>query len=337
MKILLVAKPWRGGLANYVYRALLDLFPGEVEWWPTRPVHLADRIAFLRNRKEWYGRLLERLAGANADALLFINHLKIFDALSARPQQVLWMTDSPRPAPGGYACYGKVCLSDAGYAAEVAAVVGERFAGEVSFGYSPGIHLPPTDPRRARDLCFIGNRDPKRDRYLGALLAAGVRPTVVGNYFLRHPLFWRSPGCFRPAVANAAMGRIYARHRVSLNLHAQVVRRGTNMRTFECAAYGIPQLVENCPGLEAFFTPGEEIATFDGEENMLEALAWLLADPGRAAAMALRARRRALAEHSYHHRCITLLEGVLPPRLLQERLATLTRPGGPLEGIRCGR
>jgi len=331
MRILLVAKPWRGGLAGYVHSALEGLFPGDVEWWPTRPLAPSARIGFRRNRREWYGRLQERLAGAEAEAMLFINHLAEFNELPRRSQQVLWLTDGPRPAPGDYACYGKVCLSDGGYAFEVGALTGERYSGEVSFGFSPDVHVPVEHRQRRRDLCFIANCDPKRDRYLEALFAAGVRPSVFGNYFFSHRLFWRYPGCFRPSVANTAMGRIYAGHRASLNLHAQVVRCGTNMRTFECAAYGIPQLIENRPGLERYFTPGEEIETFGDIEELQERLARLLAEPGRAEAMALRARRRAFAEHSYHHRCVALLEGILPSRLLRERLADLARPGGPLE------
>jgi spore maturation protein CgeB len=333
VKVLLVAKPWRGGLAGYLYRALIDFFPGEVEWWPTRPTDVAGRLAFLRDRGGWYGRLRDRVARADAGAVLFVNHLRIFDELPERSQQVLWLTDGPRPRAGELAAYGKVCLSDGGYAGEVAAVVGERYAGEVGFGCSPALHRPPPAPRRSRDLCFIGNRDPKRDRYLAALLRSCVRPTVVGNYFLHHPLFWRYPGCFRPAVTNERMGAIYAAHRVALNLHATVVRRGTNMRTFECAGYAIPQLVESRPGLEAYFSPGEEIATFEDERDLSARLHELLAAPERAAAMATCARRRALAEHTYHHRCVALLQDVLPRRLLSERLAALGRDGV-LEG-RC--
>ena len=158
-----------------------------------------------------------------------------------------------------------------------------------------------------------------------------MRVTIIGNYFLHHDIFWRCPWCFRPAVANEAMGRVYARHRLSINLHAQVVRHGTNMRTFECAGYGIPQLVENLPGLEKVFEPDREIATFAEEGEMLAVLDRLLNDPAGAEAMARRARRRAFREHSYHQRCIDLLAGILPSKLMRERIAVLRKRGGPLE------
>ncbi|HEU4949220.1 MAG TPA: glycosyltransferase [Candidatus Deferrimicrobiaceae bacterium] len=331
MKVLLVAKPWRGGLASYVFRALQDLFPGEVQWWATRPLHAAERLDFLRNREAWYGGLKERLVSAEAEAMVFINHLKMFDELPPHPRKVLWLTDDPKPRAGELSPYDRIYLSDPGYADEVTAIVGDRYGGEIPFGYCPTVHVPAPPAARRNDVCFIGNRDPKRDRYLASLLERGFRPTVVGNYFLRHRLFWRYPGCFRPAVPNDRMGRVYAGHRLSLNVHAEVLRQGTNMRTFECAAYGIPQLVEYRPGIERFFTPGEEIATFSDEAEMLDRLSRLLSEPSQAAVLAANARRRALREHSYHRRAISLLEGVLPPDLLRNRLTAvegrLTIPG----------
>lgn len=328
MKVVLVAKPWRGGLASYLFRALQDLFPGEAQWWPTRPIHAAERLEFLRNREAWYGRLMERLVSAEAGAIVFINHLKMFDDLPMRPRKVLWLTDNPKPRAGELSPYEKICLTDPGYADGVAATVGDRYRGEVPFGFCPTVHVPAPPASRPDDVCFIGNRDPKRDRYLASLLTRGFRPTVVGNYFLRHRLFWRYPACFRPAVANDRMGRVYAGHRVSLNIHAEVLRQGTNMRTFECAAYGIPQLVEYRPGIERFFAPGEEIATFTDEAEMLERLSGLLAEPSWAAGLAARARRRALREHSYHRRAVSLLEGIAPPDLLRDRLAAVERRMG---------
>jgi hypothetical protein len=116
MKVLLVAKPWRGGLASYLFRALQDLFPGEVQWWATRPIHAAERLDFLRNREAWYGRLKERLVSVEAEAMVFINHLKMFDELPPDPRKVLWLTDNPKPRAGELSSYGKIYLSDPGYA-----------------------------------------------------------------------------------------------------------------------------------------------------------------------------------------------------------------------------
>jgi spore maturation protein CgeB len=58
---------------------------------------------------------------------------------------------------------------------------------------------------------------------------------------------------------------------------------------------------------------------------MLDRLSRLLSDPSQAAGLAARARRRALREHSYHRRAISLLEGVLPQDILRDRLAAVER------------
>ena len=312
MKILLVAKPWKGGLANYLFRTLEELFPGEVLWLPTRPATARERWAYRRDKTSWQRRLLDKIRQTPCRAAIFVNHLPLFEELPRRPEHVLWLTDGPRPKEGELSPYGRVFLSDPGYAAEVIEAVGaERYAGELPFGCFPSIHRP--QPGTAdRGVCFIGNRDPKRDEHLGRLLAAGVRPTIVGNYFLHHPLFWRHPGCFRPAVANERQGVVYARHRLSLNIHAAVVRRGTNMRTFEAAAYGIPQLVEYREGLETLFEPEREIAVYRTPDELPARVEALLADPEAASTMARRARERALREHSYRRRVAQMLADLVP-------------------------
>ena len=312
MRILLVAKPWKGGLAHYLYRTLEALFPGEVCWLPTRPVSRRDRWAYQRGRARWQQRLLERIGQGPWQTAIFINPLPVFEELPRRSEHVLWLTDGPRPRAGELHPYGRVFVADPGYAADVEAVVGaERFAGTLPFACFPSLHHPAGNPIGRAGVCFIGNRDPRRDEPLARLLRSGLTPTIVGNNFMHHPLFWRYPHCFRPPVAFAKQGAVYGRHLISINVHATIVRQGTNMRTFEAAAFGIPQLVEYRPGLEEFFTPGREIAIYRQPDELLPRLQELLAEPARALAMAALARERALREHTYGQRVRRLLAGLV--------------------------
>ncbi|OIQ80823.1 hypothetical protein GALL_374230 [mine drainage metagenome] len=160
-------------------------------------------------------------------------------------------------------------------------------------------------------MCFIANQDAKRDLWLSQLAEAGLMPTVYGNYFLQHPMFWNNPLHFRPAVATRAMGAVYARYQVALNIHAQVVREGTNMRSFECAGYGIPQLVERRPGLERLFDPDSEILMFSTVEECVAQFERLAGDARLAARLAENARRRVLAEHTYRQRATAMLQGLV--------------------------
>lgn len=313
MKILLVAKPWRGGLARYVHRALEALLTERICWLPTYPLNAYDHLRYRLNRKAWRRSLVSRINRLRYDVGLFINTLPEFEALDARSINVLWITDDPRLPLNRLAPFGRIYISDPGYEAEVRHAVGtERFGGVVPFACDPDFHrLEEGSYAERHGLCMIANRDAKRDRYLDRLFASGQSIHVYGNYFLRHRLFWRHPVSFRPPVPNDRMGAVYARYQASLNMHAQVVRGGTNMRTFECAAYGIPQVVEYRPGIENLFTPGAEIRMFHDESEMTEQIDRVLKDRQEAKRLAEHARKRVLSEHTYKQRVRVLLEGML--------------------------
>ena len=316
-RILLVAKPWRGGLATYVRLALEAISPGAVDWLPTYPVTATQRVEYAQDRARWRARLLSQVNASDHTAVLFINHHRAFVKLPRRDRYVLWVTDDPTQDLEGLRSYAKVCISDPGYREEVASALGERFAGVVPFAYSQAIHYPISPGVGGRGLCMIGNRDRKRDEHLRAIKQAGHSPMVYGNYFARHPLFWEDPGSFRPPIPNTSMGRVYARFAASLSIHAQVVRGGTNMRSFECAAYGVSQITELRPGLDALFEPDEEIATFNTRQEAPEVIAQVLRDRHTAGRFAERARKRAFYQHRYEHRVATLLHDLVPQRLLR--------------------
>lgn len=306
-RVLLIAKPWRGGLAHYVYAALQEMFVGDVEWLPTYPNSWREHLAYLRDKSGWRNRLLDRINAADCERVLFINAFGPPGGLSHPERNILWMTDSAQIDPAAATSYSRIFLSDPGYLSDLKQKIGpDRVAGVLSFAFDPQIHAPaPPQPPRY-DVCFIGNRDPKRDEYLPALFAARLRTLIVGNYWLKHTLAYRHPLSFRRSVSREGMGSIYARSRISLNLHARVVREGTNMRTFECAGYGIPQLVEYRPGIDELFDPGSEIVTFHSTCEMVDQARRLLADADLRCRLAENARRRALAEHTYRHRLETI-------------------------------
>ena len=56
-KYLLVAKPWRGGLANYVFRALEELYPGEVFWLESHPRTMVQKGKFLNQAGDAFKHL----------------------------------------------------------------------------------------------------------------------------------------------------------------------------------------------------------------------------------------------------------------------------------------
>ena len=318
--VILVAKPWRGGLAQYLFNGLQELGLGNVQWWPSYPVRPSERLTYLRDQRAWRRDLVERINRETNATVICLNPLAEFAKLNAHPRLLAWLTDDPRHAKHILAPYSRLYISDPGYAADMAGAYAAQYAGVIPFAYCRSTHTSSGVSVGQGGLCMIGNADPKRTTHLQALANGASMPTVYGNYFLRHPLFWRYPLRFHRPIDNAAMGATYARHQASLNIHAQVVRGGTNMRTFECAAYGIPQLVEYRDGLEDLLTPASDIATYRDEHDIVGAAARLTADRAQATAMAVSAQKRVVGAHSYTHRAAQLLRDLAPRAALGDWL-----------------
>ena len=324
MKILIVAKPWAGGLSAYFFAAMKEMFPGSVRCISTRPVAIADRLEFRRDRKAWWERRRRDIETADCDIRFFIGARPEFRGVKARHGDVLYQTDDVGMSAEDLEIFSRIFVSDRGYLPELAAKLSQpsKLAGVLAFACHPPIHYRIAGKRR-RGACFIANRDPKRDPYVARLLENGPRTDFIGNYFGAHPLFWRRPLAFRPAVSYTRLAEVYARYRASLNIHAKVVREGTNLRTFEAAACGVAQVVERRPGIEEYFEPGKEIVLVDDPDEMCARLGESLADPVSAAKMAERARRRALAEHTYYHRVATALADLVPRSELKAALRAI--------------
>ena len=308
MRILLIAKPWRGGLARYIAAALEELVPGGVQWLPTYPVTISDKIRYRVNRDAWRSTLLQYIQTSHYDLALFINVFPGCEGLEPDNRHILWQTDNPLKVAHLFNRFAKVYISDPGYLDEVRQQEPDTDTDYLPFACLPSIHKPYQQVHTGSGVCFIGNRDTARDQILQPLLDERLDLTVYGNYFLQDKLFWRHIRAFRPAIKNEAMGRIYAKYQASLNIHAKVVRAGTNMRTFECAAYGIAQVIEYRGGIENLFEPDHEILIFRDIEECKDRITRLLADRNLAATLSERARKRALAEHDYQHRLKKILK-----------------------------
>ncbi|MDF1591689.1 MAG: glycosyltransferase [Desulfobacterales bacterium] len=309
-KVILVAKPWKGGLSNYFFRALQDLSE-HVKWFFTYPVGLKDKLDYRKNKKKWGMRLAEEIASTEYDIAIFINTIKEFSALDHSDKHVIWITDDPRLVLGQLEPFGRVYLADPGYRDEVVPhLKKQKFGGILPFAHLPEIHKPFKAVNTQHDVCFIGNQDPKRDIYLKALLSSRIDFKVYGNYFLKSSLYWLHPRSFSPPVSNYVMGKIYSQYSISLNIHAQVVREGTNMRTFECAGYGITQVVEFRSGLSEYFEPDKEIIFFRSPREMIEKIEALRKNKVLSHNLAKMARKRVLSDHTYQHRAKTIIEGL---------------------------
>jgi spore maturation protein CgeB len=108
--------------------------------------------------------------------------------------------------------------------------------------------------------------------------------------------------------------RIFNAVGINLNLHSSVhtdrlVSGGdfVNPRTFEVAACGAFQLVDERGLLPELFAP-DEMATFRDLDGLREGIRHFLTHPEERRAYAEKARQRVLREHTYAHRMQRLLD-----------------------------
>ncbi|HSE52876.1 MAG TPA: glycosyltransferase [Gemmatimonadales bacterium] len=173
-------------------------------------------------------------------------------------------------------------------------------------GFDPAFHRPMPDPGAAPvPIAFVGSHEPFRAAALDAVRDLGL--VAWGPGWPRGPLYGED---FVRAFSNASL---------ALNIHqffgepASRGRYGTgaNRRVFELAGIGTAQLCDAKADLVRNFAEDREIVTFRDAGELREKARWLLSAPAERTALAERARRRALAEHSWRHRLEALLAGAL--------------------------
>jgi spore maturation protein CgeB len=82
---------------------------------------------------------------------------------------------------------------------------------------------------------------------------------------------------------------------------------GANMRVFELAAIGTPQLCDAKADIARHFAPGREIVLYRSVDELRALARDLLEDASARRALAAAARERALREHTWRHRLEELL------------------------------
>src|SRR4029077_13495508 len=108
-------------------------------------------------------------------------------------------------------------------------------------------------------------------------------------------------------VYGDAFVRVLSSAVVGLNVHQQFGERGdparygtgANMRVFELAAVGTPQLSDAKADIPRHFAPEREIVLYRSVEELKERARALLADEPLRRGLATAARERAVREHTW--------------------------------------
>jgi spore maturation protein CgeB len=179
------------------------------------------------------------------------------------------------------------------------------------------IHLPeacnsawhrPCDAAIQPVVVVAGNMYAFRMRLLERLLRAGIPLRIYGP---RWPSWLRSDllqsAYTGQYIAREEKARVFRSAGVVLNTLHPGEMASVNCRLFEAAGCGAAVLTDIRPDLEGMFQSGEEVATFDSFDSLVDQTRTMLDHPGEARAMGERAAARAHAEHTYERRLGDLL------------------------------
>jgi spore maturation protein CgeB len=166
-------------------------------------------------------------------------------------------------------------------------------------GYHHTVHLSDADRSRySCDITIAGNMHYFRAAQMTPLLGRDLKIWgVPPPRWFDHPIMKHHQG--RPVFGDEkCRAMVAARVVLNNNYYAEIA--GTNKRTFEVAAIGAFQLTDT-PALAEIFSE-DEVASFQGMNDMVEKIDYYLARPELRGAMAKRAQKRAHSEHTYAHR-----------------------------------
>lgn len=175
----------------------------------------------------------------------------------------------------------------------------------------PALYRPEQE-HQAWTLGYLGTYSRDRQPALEELLLRPARAAsdlefVVGGPQYPASVDWPPNVSRFEHVPPSQHSLFYSRQRWTLNVtRRDMVAAGhsPSVRLFEAAACGVPIISDAWPGLDAFFTPGSEIVVAESAEAVLECVT--RTSEGERRAIAERARKRVLAEHTAAQRAATL-------------------------------
>jgi spore maturation protein CgeB len=163
------------------------------------------------------------------------------------------------------------------------------------------------------ELVFVGARYPGREALLRSLLHHDVPVHAYGRAWsprwrdrARTFRATRGPVPGGPDVDRARAGQLYLDADASLNIHGDG-HDGFNPRTFEVCGVGGFELLDRTD-VEDLYDPGSELITFESAEDVVDVWHRITREPSWADAIRHRARARTLADHTFTHRCRSLLD-----------------------------
>lgn len=190
---------------------------------------------------------------------------------------------------------------------------GIKHAQYLAVGCDPSVHKPLSarGPFRA-NVVFAGAASNRRERFLTELLEFGLALWGPG---------WRKTGlkdyCRGELPSTEDFVRAYAGATVAINVHRAGPEdrtgdpTGVNRRTFEMAAIGTTQVVDQRADLARHFEEGSEVLTYTTPDELKGQVKRAIQEDKYRDRLSANARQRALRHHTYMHRMADLLKAVV--------------------------
>lgn len=160
---------------------------------------------------------------------------------------------------------------------------------------SDNLQEPLTAERCRYPVTFIGTSHGQRAKWVEALRARGIDVVCFGYGWPNGP------------VAAKDIPRIIRDSIISLNFANSQGENQIKARMFEVPGAGGFLLTESARSLEAYYRPGQEIAVFDGLDDLEGKIKHYLAHPRERDLIAHAGFHRTQEQHTYEHRFKELL------------------------------
>jgi hypothetical protein len=120
------------------------------------------------------------------------------------------------------------------------------------------------------------------------------------------------PASLRPFSRGEALGEdmleVLSAAKITVNTHGDFMHYGGNMRLFEAAAVGVFQIADDLPGVQQWFTEGENIVTYKDINDLRSKVQYFLDHDREREDLIQRARQHVYAHHTYDQRVQRLEE-----------------------------
>lgn len=248
-------------------------------------------------------------------------------------RRVIWFLDDPQELK---TTTHKSLFYDYVYTVEPRAVAAYQNAGSKNVAYLPlacfpKIQRPQEAPEKYQsDLCFVGVPFPNRVKFFDEMadffknyrikiIGGGANVGGAAGGWLWKKMLQRldvyESSIIDEMIPPEEAAKYYNGAKINLNLHRTsaderfqsdsnlgIQATGVNGRTFEIAACGAFQIVDDTRNVSEFFEIGKEIITFNDTSDLKEKIEYYLTRPEERAVIASRAFQKATQFHTFGKR-----------------------------------